>query len=481
MHDGTVQASGTYAELVARGVDFVGLLNEDQEKVNGDDDVDQAKEVNGPAGQLTDGDEVEGEAEAAEESEAAEKERKAKGKLIDDEERRTGAVEWRVYGQYLMGTGGIAFLMLMLAISLVFEGTEAFSRLWLAFWSSDAKADTTLHLSVYLGAAITSSLLAFSRQFLWTKGTLDCALQLHDRLLSAILRAPMTFFFTTPTGRIITRFSKDQGVVDQEIPDMVSDFFLCLFASLGTLLMICGVLPWFLLPVFPIIAVYWWIQQFYRKTSRELGRLESMTSSPIYAQYTETLEGLDTIRAFHCQPQLKRENARLLVDNLRAYFCLFTANRWLGARVEAVGTGIILIIAALCVATRGALSVGFVGLILALANNSNMNRVERLLHYTATPPEAPLALARGQRWDPKLRQIVSTTGVDVEEGLEADDDDEGEQWPTEGRIEFRDVWMRYRDELGHVLKGIDLVIQPHHKGTTHDARTAHDTTQHDTC
>ncbi len=57
-------------------------------------------------------------------------------------------------------------------------------------------------------------------------------------------------------------------MVDQEIPDMVSDFFLCLFASLGTFFMICGVLPWFLLPVFPIIAVYWWIQQFYRKTSR---------------------------------------------------------------------------------------------------------------------------------------------------------------------------------------------------------------------
>jgi ABC-type bacteriocin/lantibiotic exporter with double-glycine peptidase domain len=48
-----------------------------------------------------------------------------------------------------------------------------------------------------------SSLLAFSRQFLWTKGTLDCALRLHDRLLSAILRAPMTFFFTTPTGTAI--------------------------------------------------------------------------------------------------------------------------------------------------------------------------------------------------------------------------------------------------------------------------------------
>ncbi len=80
-------------------------------------------------------------------------------------------------------------------------------------------------------------------------------------------------------------------------------------------------------------------------------------------------------------------------------------------------------------------------------------------------------------------------GVDVEEGLEADDDDdndgdEGEQWPTEGRIEFRDVWMRYRDELGHVLKGIDLVIEPHHKGTRHTTHaphtTRHDTTRHDT-
>lgn len=94
-----------------------------------------------------------------------------------------------------------------------------------------------------------------------------------------------------------------------------------------------------------------------------------MTSSPIYAQYTETLEGLDTIRAFHFQSLLKQENEGLIINNLRAYFCLFTANRWLGARVEGVGMVIIVIIAFLCVLTKGSLSVGFIGLILALANN----------------------------------------------------------------------------------------------------------------
>jgi ATP-binding cassette subfamily C (CFTR/MRP) protein 1 len=66
----------------------------------------------------------------------------------------------------------------------------------------------------------------------------------------------------------VTRFSKDQGSVDSDIPDMMSDFFLCMFGSLATLLVICGVLPWFLIPVVPVAAVYWWVMQNYRKASR---------------------------------------------------------------------------------------------------------------------------------------------------------------------------------------------------------------------
>jgi ABC-type multidrug transport system fused ATPase/permease subunit len=119
---------------------------------------------------------------------------------------------------------------------------------------------------------------------------------------------------------------------------------------------------------------------------------------------------------------------------------------------------------------------------------SNMNHVERLLQYTATPAEAPLALAADQRWDVKRRQIVERRGTATSHtnecaptllmvsrstsagdgASEAHTDavaEETAQWPTQGRVEFKNVWMRYRGELDHVLKGIDLVIEPFQTGT----------------
>lgn len=133
-----------------------------------------------------------------------------------------------------------------------------------------------------------SSVLVLIRQFTWFKKGLDCARHMHDRLLRAVLRAPMSFFFATPTGalgvpflldekvaddtdlpgRIVTRFSKDQGSVDQDIPDMVSDFFLCMFISIGGLGVICALQPLMILFLVPVLASYWWVMQNYRKASR---------------------------------------------------------------------------------------------------------------------------------------------------------------------------------------------------------------------
>jgi ABC-type multidrug transport system fused ATPase/permease subunit len=112
---------------------------------------------------------------------------------------------------------------------------------------------------------------------------------------------------------------------------------------------------------------------------------------------------------------------------------------------------------------------------------SNMNRVERILHYTNnTAPEAPLVLAKGQRWDARHKRLIAgdadddhrhffDSREDLEEGHhlhEADthDDTSEAAWPTEGRIEFRTAWMRYRHDLTPVLKGINLTIEARHKG-----------------
>lgn len=489
MNDGTVQASGTYQQLQEQGVDFVGLLQaEAEEKTKGkaveaekatddqalaDDDVLEggtgadvaAVETRVESGPLVD----DGEGEAA---------LKEKGRLIDEEERNTGEVKSSVYLEYMRSTGGLGLLSLLVLSSLLFQGANLFDQVWLSRWS-DSSGNTVFYLSIYLSSAVLGGLMSLARQTLWTKGTLNCARKMHDRLLEAILRAPMTFFFTTPTGRIVTRFSKDQSTVDQVVPDMMSDFFLCLLAIMGMLLVICGVLPWFLVPAALMLALYWWVLKYYRKTSTELGRLQSLSSSPIYAQYSETLDGLDTIRAFHWQGALKRENQDLVVANQRVDYCVFASDCWLGGRIRALGLFIIIGVSVLSVVTRGSLSQGLVGLVLALSQSiigdmewfvqsgamleSSMNQVERIQYYTATPPEAPLSLAPGQTWDAAHKCIVQRVLAELAGYDEDDGDRDDREWPSEGRIEFNNVWLRYRDDLGHVLQGISLTIDARHK------------------
>ncbi len=122
---------------------------------------------------------------------------------------------------------------------------------------------------------------------------------------------------------------------------------------------------------------------------------------------------------------------------------------------------------------------------------SNMNRVERILHYTNnTAPEAPLVLAKGQRWDARHKRLIPAVDdaddhrhlFHAQEDLEGGhhyhdagnhDDTSEAAWPTEGRIDFRNAWMRYRHDLTPVLKGINLTIEARHKGMYYVALVRH--------
>lgn len=121
------------------------------------------------------------------------------------------------------------------------------------------------------------------------------------------------------------------------------------------MIMISYTSPWFLIAIVPIctsdsiltffhsflisvlVTVYYYVQKFFRATSRELGRLCSITNSPIFAHYTETLLGLQAIRAFDAQSDLALENVGLINNNSRAYLIAAMCFRWLGIRVEIVG------------------------------------------------------------------------------------------------------------------------------------------------
>lgn len=98
-------------------------------------------------------------------------------------------------------------------------------------------------------------------------------------------------------GRLLNRFSSDLYAVDDSLPFILNILLANAFNLLGMLVIMSYGLPWVLLPLLPLAAFYYRTQAFYRHTSRELKRLSSLTLSPLYSHFTETLTGLGTIRA----------------------------------------------------------------------------------------------------------------------------------------------------------------------------------------
>jgi ATP-binding cassette subfamily C (CFTR/MRP) protein 1 len=222
-----------------------------------------------------------------------------------------------------------------------------------------------------------------------------------------------------------------------------------------TLAVISASTPAFIALIVPLAFVYLWIQRYYLRSSRELKRLDSVTRSPIYAHFQESLGGITTIRAYRQQNRFALENEWRVDANLRAYFPSINANRWLAVRLEFIGSIIILAAAGLAiisVTTGSTLSAGSVGLAMSYALQitqslnwivrqtveveTNIVSVERVLEYSRLPSEAQEVIHRH-------RPPVS--------------------WPAKGAVDFKNYSTRYREGLDLVLKNINLHINPHEK------------------
>ena len=243
--------------------------------------------------------------------------------------------------------------------------------------------------------------------------------------------------------------------VDEILARTFNMLFVNLARSCFTLAIISVTTPAFVALILPLTAMYMFIQRYYLYTSRELKRLDSVSRSPIYAHFQESLGGLSTIRAFRQQTRFGLENEWRVDANLRAFFPSISANRWLAVRLEFIGAIVILAaagFAVISVASHSGLGPGWVGLAMSYALQittslnwivrqsveveTNIVSVERVLEYSRLPSEAPEIIHRH-------RPPVS--------------------WPAKGELEFYNYSTRYREGLDLVLKNINLDIKSHEK------------------
>ncbi|KRF85621.1 multidrug resistance-associated protein 1 isoform X6 [Drosophila virilis] len=379
------------------------------------------------------------------------KKQEVEGKLIETEKSQTGGVDFAVYKHYIKSVG-IFLSVATLVLNFVFQAFQIGSNLWLTQWSNDkaVEHDTGLrnmYLGVYGAFGFGQVLAYMGSSLVLAIGCIRCAVAIHAQLLSSVLHWPMELFETTPQGRILNRFSKDIHVVDATLPMLLRVVLFCAIAVLATIVVISISTPIFLAVIVPIGFIYYFAQRFYVATSRQLMRLESVSRSPIYSHFGETVTGVSTIRAYTVQDRFIEESDNKVDKNQVCKYPSLIANRWLAVRLEMVGN-LIILFASLFAVLGGQTNPGLVGLSVSYALQvtqtlnwlvrmssdieTNIVSVERIKEYGETKQEAAWELEEDKK-KPK-------------------------NWPEDGRVEFKDFQVRYREGLELVLRGVSFNI-----------------------
>uniref|UniRef100_A0A8B9TSV5 Canalicular multispecific organic anion transporter 1 n=1 Tax=Anas platyrhynchos TaxID=8839 RepID=A0A8B9TSV5_ANAPL len=381
--------------------------------------------------------------------------KKVKGQqLIEKEAVETGKVKFSMYLRYLRAVGwGYSFWVAMgyVAQYVAYVGTN----LWLSAWTDDAERyqnqtypvqQRDLRIGVFGALGVSQAIFLLFATMLSAHGAVRASRIMHQRLLSNILRVPMSFFDTTPTGRIVNRFAKDIFTVDETIPMSFRSWLSCFMAIISTLLMISLATPFFTIIVVPLGIFYYFVLRYYISTSRQLRRLDSVTRSPIYSHFGETVSGLSVIRAYGHQERFLKQNESTMDINQKSVYSWIVSNRWLAIRLEFVGSLVVFFSALLAVISKGTLDGGIVGLSISSALNVTQT-LNWLVRMSSELETNIVAVERVHEYTKVKREAAWVTEKRPPQG-----------WPSKGEIQFIDYKVRYRPELELVLHGITCNI-----------------------
>ncbi|KAI8137621.1 hypothetical protein BJV82DRAFT_646813 [Fennellomyces sp. T-0311] len=418
------------------------------------------------------------------------------GKLIKEEERAEGGVKWEVYKTYINASGGYIFWLLVMVLfnlaQISVMGQDYWIKVWAGAYPTEADGasndsnvgifststhlgssyepgtfsinyinpmfaktngiDVKYYLGVYFILGIVAVVVTSIRSLAIFYGSIKASRRLHERLLDKILRAKVRFFDSTPMGRVVNRFSSDLATIDQEVSPSMAFLIYSIVSTICTVVLISYVVPAFVVPGIVIAIIYWLVGAYYLATSRDMKRLNSVSRSPIYVQFGETVNGVATIRAFGSQNRFIAENHISIDNNSRPFLWMWACNRWLHARVETVGAFVGFCAGFVMVMGRNWVDPGLAGLSLSYAitftyhvlwvvrmyaiNEMNMNAIERLHEYLEIEQEPPAHI-------PETCPPPS--------------------WPETGSIKVEDLVIKYTSDGPAVLRNVSFETKPREK------------------
>ena len=484
-----------YVSLVLPHVDYCAIIKNGELLAHGS----PHHLINDPSAEGVYGVDLEVE-HVAEEIEFGENVATSQGKgstLVQAEEKSTGSVRLSVYRHYIAAAGGIVFICCFIATLIGERGAQIVYDWWLKYWTdhvdpvqkelaksvsaafapSDAEniyqtmtaaaislpqlvndtmsvqnqsSPTLFYLGIYAALGLVLLFVRNLENLTITLSSYVASKKLHNQLLEAVIYSPLRFFEVTPIGRVLNRFSKDIESIDNSVMQAIEVFIERVFSGLSIIVLIGSIAPIFLVIVPPTIIMFVYVAKLYVTVSRDLKRLESISRSPIYAQFSETLNGVATIRAYRAEDRFVKNN-RLKVDtNHESFFFIWAANRWLCLRIDFISATVVLF-AGVAILVTG-LDSGWAALTITYAlqftqallwavrfhaeMEMSMNSMERVQEYTRLEQEPPAVIEHKRP---------------------------GASWPAHGGIQVKDLSIRYDTNQPDVLKKVTFDVKPHEK------------------
>ena len=425
MDGGRIRNVGTFADLMSSDADFQQLM---------ESTAVEEKEAPIPGGAVTVVD--------------SGRKKKKKGKaLMQTEERAVASVPWSTYTNYIRSSGTVLNGPLVVFLLVIAQGSNIVTSLWLSYWTADKfSLPRSVYIGVYAALGFVQAALMFAFMVsLSIFGTTASKVMLRNAV-KRVLRAPMSFFDTTPLGRITNRFSRDVDVMDNNLSDAMRMYFFSLGAIASTFALIIAFFHYFAIALVPLFILFLFATGYYRASAREVKRFESIFRSTVFAKFGEGLSGVASIRAYGLKDRFVVDLRRSIDEMNAAYYLTFSNQRWLAVRLDMIGNSLVFTTGVLVVTSRFSVPPSIGGLVL-----SYILGVVQMIQFTvrqlAEVENGMNAVERLQYYGQQLEEEAPLHTVDVRAS-----------WPERGEIVFDKVEMRYRQGLPLVLRQLSMHV-----------------------
>lgn len=492
LNNGAVECKGTYDELQTTGKDFAKLLssshdeNEDFEKPPPLSRRTSARLSTTRRPSLTDS--MSGFEVPAQE--------------MEEEERESGSMGWRVYGAYFKAGGKPPRLLFMITLLIIGQLSATLCDYWVTFWTNEVTTmkdlannrtsnnkqdyhvdrslavntgsfnvssyfsgasqvpdldihayigplDTSHYLYVYTALIAACIFFITARAFMFFKVSMTASRNLHNDMFHSMLRGVMRFFDMNSSGRILNRFSKDIGALDELLPRFLLESIQIYLVMFSILALNAAALIWTLLPTTIILLLFYTILQIYLKSAQSIKRLEGTTRSPVFSHMSATLNGITTIRSAGAEQRLIQEFDKFQDIHTSTWSSYLASGVTLGFWLDFICVlYLTIVIVAFLVIDSKTIFSGNVGL-----------AISQTLILTGMLQFGVRQTAEVISQMTSVERILQYTHIEREPKWEKGDKEAPKNWPSQGRIEFKNCYMKYASEDLPVLKNLSLIIE----------------------